>query len=98
MTKRAHVSGGFRYEGTTAADSGLLDVFLAADMGAARRALALLRLAHGRFQGQPGTFHWAVPQLAVKLAQVVDLELDGEIVPASEAHFEVIEKGVLLCG
>jgi diacylglycerol kinase family enzyme len=98
VTKRAHVTGGLRYEGVSAPDSGRADVFLAADMRPLRRVLTLLRVSRGRFSGAPGTHHWAVPRLSVRLARATELELDGEIVLASEAEFEVVEKGAVVCG
>lgn len=98
ITKRAHVTGGLRYDGVTAVDSGLADVFLAVDAGPLRRVAMMARVARGRFVGAKGARHWSVPRLSVRLDRVMDLELDGEIVQADEAELDVIAKGALVCG
>ena len=97
VLKTPHLSGGLTYDTPVAPDSGRFAVNLCADMSRFRLGRTLAGLARGRFQGRPGTRASSEATVAVVLANIQPLELDGEIVWARAARFELLPERILTC-
>jgi diacylglycerol kinase family enzyme len=97
VLKTPHLSGGLTYDTPVAPASGQFAVNLCRDMTRLRLARTLAGLARGRFVGRPGTRSSNESTLAVLLDGVAPLELDGEIVWARAARFELLPERILTC-
>jgi diacylglycerol kinase (ATP) len=97
VLKTPHLAGGFRFDTPVDAGDGSLAVNLIEDRGRLATLGILAGLARGRFRGRPGTRHWSTPCLEVVAARPVPLEIDGEVVLARRARFEVLPERIRAC-
>jgi diacylglycerol kinase family enzyme len=97
VLKTPHLSGGLLFDTPVRGDDGLLAVNAIEDRGRAATLGALIGLARGRFSGRAGTRHWSVPAVDVAADAPVELEIDGEVVLARRARFDVLEERILAC-
>jgi diacylglycerol kinase family enzyme len=97
VLKSPHLSGGLVYDTPVGPASGRMGVNLLEHRGPLATLVALSRLQRGRFRGLPGTDHWSGERLAVRLSRAADLELDGEVVEARRARFQVMPGRIRLC-
>lgn len=97
VLKTPHLSGGLTYDTPVAPDSGRFAVNLCEGMTRLRLGRTLAGLARGRFQGRPGTRSSSEATVAVVLGGSQPLELDGEIVWARSARFELLPERILTC-
>ena len=97
ILKTRHLAGGLAFDTPVAPDDGALAVNLVEDRGRLATLATLLSLARGRFVGRPGARHWSVPALVVEAAAPVPLEIDGEVVLARRARFDVLAESIRAC-
>jgi diacylglycerol kinase family enzyme len=97
VQKTQWLSGWLRFGHPIEPASGDFDLALAEGLGRARLLGDILALLLGRFDGRPGHRRWRARSLDVWLDGETPLELDGEVVGASEAHFDIFEERILLC-
>jgi diacylglycerol kinase family enzyme len=97
VLKTRHLSGNLAFDIPVRPDDGTLAVNLIEDRGRAAVLRSLLALARGRFQGTPGARHWSAGALVVEAEEPVALEIDGEVVRARCARFDVLAERILAC-
>jgi len=97
VLKTPHLAGGLVFDTPAEPDDGTLAVNLVEDRGRIATLATLARLARGRFAGRPGHRHWRVPEVAVEAAGPVPLEIDGEVVLARLARFDVLAERIRAC-
>ena len=97
VLKTAHLAGGLSFDTPVRANDGVLAVNLVEDRGRLATLGTLLSLARGRFVGRPGARHWSLPGLVVEAGVPVPLEIDGEVVRASRARFDVLAERIRAC-
>jgi diacylglycerol kinase family enzyme len=97
VQKSPHLAGGLTYDTPADPANGLVAVNLLEEHGLMARLRALERLQRGRFLGQPGAHHWSTSRLEIALEAPAPLELDGEIVHACQARFEVLPRRIRVC-
>lgn len=97
ILKTPHLAGGLAFDTPVAPDDGALAVNLVEDRGRLATLATFLSLARGRFLGRPGARHWRVRQLAVRAKAPVPLEIDGEVVRARRARFDVLAERIRAC-
>lgn len=97
VLKTPHLSGGFRYDTAVAPSDGQLAVNLFEGRGRLDTVRAMIDLGSGRFVGRSGCRHWRARRLEVTIDHTVPVELDGEIVDAAEARFELLPDQLRQC-
>ncbi|MFN8094020.1 MAG: hypothetical protein U0599_17725 [Vicinamibacteria bacterium] len=97
ILKTPHLAGGLVFDTPVHPDDGVLAVNLVEDRGRLATIGSLVSLARGRFAGRPGHRHWRVAELAVEAAEPVPLEIDGEVVLARSARFDVLAERIRAC-
>ncbi len=97
VLKTSHLAGGLAFDTPVAPDDGKLAVNLVLDRGRLAALGMLLSLARGRFVGRPGARHWSLPELLVEAGAAVPLEIDGEVVLARRARFDVLSERLRAC-
>jgi diacylglycerol kinase family enzyme len=97
VLKTKNLAGGLAFDTPVAPDDGALAVNVIEDRGRLATLRMLLGLAHGRFAGRPGARHWSVPELVVEAEAPIPLEIDGEVVLARRARFDVLAERIRAC-
>lgn len=97
ILKTPYVSGSFRLDIPLAPDDGRLGMALMENMNLPRMLRALINLSRGRFIGSPGCSHWSTDKLKVKSEYLFALELDGEVVTATEVNFSLYPERINEC-
>jgi len=97
ILKTEWLSGRLRFGHPVEGASGDFDVALAQGLGRIRVCADILALLRGCFDGRPGHTRLRARSVDVWLAGEVPLELDGEIVTATEIHFDVFPERIRLC-
>jgi diacylglycerol kinase (ATP) len=97
VLKSPHLAGTLTYDTPVDPASGVFAVNLLEHRGSIATLRAMQRLQRGLFLGQPGTHHWTGSHLEVRLPEACALELDGEVVRARRASFEVLPRRIRLC-
>jgi diacylglycerol kinase (ATP) len=97
ILKTPFLSGCLRYDTPVEPDSGLLATNLCHGMGRGALLATLLWLVRGRFAGRPQTRHWLARRVEVEVGAATALELDGEVVEARRAAFDVHPRRILAC-
>jgi diacylglycerol kinase (ATP) len=95
VLKTPHLAGGLVFD--TPVARGGLAVNLVEDRGRLETLRTLAALARGRFAGRRGSRHWSVRQLGVAAARPLLLEIDGEVVRARRAFFDVLPERIGAC-
>jgi len=93
-----YLSGSFRYDTPVNDHDGHMVVNLIEGRGRIGLLFMLVSMARGRFLGRPGTRSWTVDHMELALEKTADLELDGEVVAARRASFDVMPRRIQLCG
>jgi diacylglycerol kinase family enzyme len=97
ILKTPHLAAGLVFDTPVAPDDGALAVNLVEDRGRMATLATLVGLARGRFAGRPGARHWRVPEVAVEACAPVPLEVDGEVVLARRASFDLLAERIRAC-
>ncbi len=97
ILKTPHLAGGLAFDTEVAPDDGALAVNLVEDRGRLATLATLLSLTRGRFVGRPGARHWHVRRVSVRAPVPVPLEIDGEVVRARRARFDVLAERIRAC-
>lgn len=97
VSKTPWLSGTFRYDTPVAPDDGRLAVNLLEGRGRLGTLLALVSLGRGRFAGLRGAHHHSANDVRIRLPEVVDLELDGEVVRARDVGFRLLPERIMAC-
>lgn len=97
ILKTPHLAGGLVFDTPVAPDDGTFAVNLVEDRGRAATLATLAGLARGRFAGRPGARHWRVHEAAVEAGAPVPLEIDGEVVLARRASFDLLAVRIRAC-
>lgn len=98
VLKNPHVSGSYTYDQDVKVDDGLLGVNYCGDMSKWQLLDVLWDLRRGRFSGKPKRFSLKASGLAVLPEKFVALEMDGEVVDATEAYFSLSRRKINLLG
>jgi len=97
ILKTPHLAGSLVFDTPVRPDDGALAVNLIEDRGRVATLVVVLRLARGRFVGHRGARHWSLRELLVEAEAPVPLEIDGEVVRASRARFDVLPERIRAC-
>lgn len=97
VLKTEWLSGRLHFGHPVAPDSGDFDIALAAGLGRSRLIADMLALLRGRFDGRRGHRRQRARALSILLETETALELDGEIVTARAAHFDMHPERIRLC-
>jgi diacylglycerol kinase (ATP) len=97
VIKNPHFAGGLCYDSCVKPDDGKLGVNLCAGMTKFETIKTLARLYKRQFRDQPKTHSWNVNKLSVESALPFALEMDGEVVSAQHAEFELLPKVMRCC-
>jgi diacylglycerol kinase family enzyme len=97
VLKTEWLSGWLRFGHAIESDSGDFDLALAEGLGRARLLMDILALLQGRFDGRPGHRRRRARSLDVRFDGESPLELDGEVLAAREARFDMLPERILLC-
>lgn len=98
VLKTPYVSGSFHFDDPVQRDDGLLGINACLDMGKTALLSILIGLAQGRFRGRPQTWSIAATSLQVHNDSPVSLEMDGEVVQATDIRFSLLPKAIYLLG
>lgn len=96
VLKTPWLSGSLRYDLPVAPDDGAFAVGLCEGMGRVRLLATLAGLACGRFRGK-GTRAFRTASLELSAEKPFLLEIDGEVVTAREARFEILPQRIRAC-
>lgn len=97
ILKTEWLSGWLRFGHSVEPASGDFDVALAEGLGRIRLLIDVLALLRGRFDGRAGHRRSRARSLDVWLEDEVPLEVDGEVVRARHAHFDLLPERIRLC-
>jgi diacylglycerol kinase family enzyme len=97
VIKNPYFAGGLCYDTPVKPDDGRLGVNLCAGMTIIESIKTLARLYKRQFRGRLKTYSWSTTGLSVSSEQPFALEMDGEVVPAKRAEFELLPKRVRCC-
>jgi diacylglycerol kinase family enzyme len=97
VQKSRFVAGTLTYDTPVAPDDGRFAVNLAGDLTRIASVRAFGGLLRGRFAGRRGCRAWHASALTVDGAVPMLLELDGEVVQAVGARFEVLPRRICVC-
>ncbi|NIO48880.1 MAG: hypothetical protein GTN73_05505 [Candidatus Aminicenantes bacterium] len=97
IIKNPHFAGGLCYDTCIKPDDGKLGVNLCAGMTKFETIKTLAKLYKRQFWGQPKTHSWYVNKLCVESALPFALEMDGEVVSAQYAEFELLPRAMRCC-
>lgn len=97
IAKTRHLAGAFTYDAPVLPNDGLLSVNLCESMSRWQLFRTLIGLCRGRFCGLPKTRSWSDRSITVVGHAPFNLELDGELVKATRAHFRVLPNAIRVC-
>jgi len=97
VIKNPHFTGKLCYDTKIEPDDGTIGINLCTDLNLLERINILTALYKHHFSGLPKTRCWKSSSLKVTSNRIFTLEMDGEIVRASIAEFNVIPKKVRCC-
>lgn len=97
VIKNPHFAGNLCYDTELSADDGNLGVNLCSDMAKLETVRTLLRLYKRKFSGYPKTYSWLAKELFLESERPFALEMDGEVIQASQARFKILAKGLRCC-
>jgi diacylglycerol kinase family enzyme len=98
IIKNRHFAGGMSYDSPIERDDGKLGVNLCEEMRTLDVLRTLLSLYRGRFRGLPKTRVWVATRLLVGCGGMpFALEMDGEVVHATQAEFAVLPRAIRYC-
>lgn len=98
VLKTPYLSGDLHFDVRVATDDGQVAVTLCDGMSRLELVRTMVGLYRGRFQGRPKTRTWTARALSVQLTSPAALELDGELVRAHTARFQVHPRWLNVCG
>lgn len=96
VLKNPHFAGGLCYDTPVATDDGRMCVNLCSGMTRGEIIATLVGLYRSRFKGRPKTSSYQTTRLQISAPRSFSLELDGEVVQARRASFE-LELHALRC-
>ena len=95
VLKSPHVSGSFTYDQQLRFDDGLLGLNICEGSGRRRLLGVLFDLSRGVFSGKPGRISTYIRQVYIDtMGDWVPLEMDGEVVQASDIYFSILPKAL----
>lgn len=97
VVKNPHFSGSLWYDTPHEPGSGLFYVHLLEHVPPLTLVRTLGGLTRGRFSGRPGTRSWHARAAAVTAEEPFPIELDGEIVVARRAEFDLLPRLLQVC-
>lgn len=97
IIKNPHFAGSFCYDSDIKPDDGRLGINLCEHFSFPETIKMLFALSRHHFQGLRKTRSWIDTQGAVRGDQIFALEMDGEVVRATNAIFRIIPKAVRCC-
>ena len=97
VLKTPWLSGCLRYDVPVAHDDGLFAVALCEAASRWRLLWTLASLFRGRFAGRPGTRTFCTAALEIEAESPFPLEIDGEVVVARGAAFDLFPERLLAC-
>jgi len=97
VIKSRHFAGGLRYDTEIGPADGKLGINLYVDLSLAERIAALIGLRRGRFSRRPKASCWRGERLSLAGDRPFELEMDGEVVRANAARFQVVPGAVRCC-
>jgi len=95
--KNPHFAGSLCYDTSLAADDGYFGVNLCQDMTRLEVIQALARLYKCKFKGYPKTYSWLARELFFESERPFALEMDGEVLRASQARFKILPRHLRCC-
>jgi len=95
--KTPYLAGGLAYNSSVAPDDRQFAVHLCHTMTRLQLCSLLWVLYRARFAGRDNTRSWQASELELVCDAPVALELDGEIVQARQARFDVLKEQIRVC-
>ncbi|RMG24860.1 MAG: hypothetical protein D6732_23200 [Methanobacteriota archaeon] len=97
IVKSPHCSGSFCYDSPYSPQNGRFWVHICYETRCINILKLLIKLAHHRFMGEPGTKSLETSRFFLRGNRPFALEMDGEVVEIQEAHFEIVPKFIRVC-
>jgi diacylglycerol kinase (ATP) len=97
IVKNPHFAGSLCYDCSIQPGDGMLGVTLCEDLSKTESLGMLVALSRRRFHGLPKTRFWKDSRVSVQSSRAFALEIDGEVVWARNALFQVLPQAVRCC-
>jgi len=97
ILKNPHFSGELRYDAVCDYSNGRFVVVACSEMNIPQRYALFRALQEGSLSGLEQVRTWSTPALDLESESPIAVELDGEIVMAQKAHFEVQPHALRVC-
>ena len=97
ILKSPHFSGELHYDVDMNYENGRFAVVACSDMNIPQRYALFRALKHGSLSGLEHVRTWSTPVVDVESESPIAIELDGEIITAKKAHFEVRPRMLKVC-
>jgi diacylglycerol kinase family enzyme len=97
VVKNPHFAGNLCYDTHVSPDDGNLGVNLCSDMAKLEAVRALVRLYKRKFNGYPKIYSWLAKELFLESERPIALEMDGEVIQASQVRFKILPKRLRCC-
>ena len=97
IAKTRHLAGSLTYDEQVTQNDGLLAVNLCDNMSRWELLGALRALRRGQFGNRPKTLSFSAADVSLESQESFDLEIDGEVLRAKSARFEVLPQKVRVC-
>lgn len=97
IAKTRHLAGSLTYDTDVSPCDGMFAVNLCEGMSRWELLRTLVALQRGRFRDRPKTFTLSCPEVSIESEQSFELELDGEVLITTCAHFKVLPQKARVC-
>ena len=97
ILKSPHFSGELHYDADMNYENGRFVVVACSDMNIPQRYALFRALKNGSLTGLEHVHTWSTPVVDVESPSPIAIELDGEIITATQAHFEVLPHMLRVC-
>ena len=97
IAKTCHLAGSLTYDTEVSSCDGLFAINLCEDMSRWELLRTLVALQRGRFRGRLKTLSMSCPELSIASERPFELEIDGELLMTTHAHFQVLCHKARVC-
>lgn len=97
IAKTRHLAGSLTYDTDVSPSDGRFAVNLCEGMSRWELLRTLVALQRGHFRDRPKTLALSSPEVSIESEQPFELEIDGELLVTTRAHFKVLPKHARVC-
>ncbi len=98
ITKTQHLAGALKFDTVVQPASGTFSVNFWPKGSRLSLLFVLTNLLFGRFSQIKGASHWDAAKIEIRAQHPLPVEIDGEVVTATRAIFDILPEKVWLCG